>query len=282
MFISFPTKIDLSACEFDCHFANDHQITAVDVVMSERHAATLAQIKALRHVLHTYGVRCALFSLVGCNHLVVHAEQRQQMKSLRDRACEYASILDASVFVTTSGMRSTVLDENAYMFAQELRHTIATVQARGMRFAVQMDATGFVDGITAYERIGSLIGQVYCVFDPVALVQNGGDVLAFLHKHANKIAHVRAADVLCRDDVRIASPPVGMGDLRWGPMLSLLYEGGYHGALSITPDGGFWNRNAQRHRMILLSQHHLNQYLFDADNESVLANKVTSLYGRMV
>ncbi|MBM4413025.1 MAG: hypothetical protein FJ040_06215 [Chloroflexi bacterium] len=151
-----------------------------------------------------------------------------------------------------------------------------------MRFAVQMDTTGFVDGITAYERIWSLIGQVYCVFDPVILGQQGDDVLAFAHKHTNKIAHVRAADVLSHGDVRIATPPVGMGDLRWGPMLSLLYEGGYNGALSITPDGSYWNRNAQRHRMILLSQHHLNQYLFDADDETLLAKKSTSLYGRMM
>ncbi|MBM4413026.1 MAG: hypothetical protein FJ040_06220 [Chloroflexi bacterium] len=83
MFISFPTKIDLTACEIDCHFANDHQITAVDVVMSERQVVSISQIKAMRHVLHTYGVRCASFSLVGCNHLVVHAEQRQQAQTLR-------------------------------------------------------------------------------------------------------------------------------------------------------------------------------------------------------
>jgi len=282
MYISFPTKIDLAACENDCQFAVDHQIPAVDIVIADMAHISSAQIKALRQLLNAYGLRCASFGMIGVNHLTADSGQRQRFQLQRAIACEYAAMLGASAFVTTSGMRSHVLDENAYMFAQELRPTIATLYASGIRFAVQSDRSGFVDSTTAYERIWSLMGQVYCVFDPAVLHLVGDDVLTFVHKYAGRIAHVRASDILWHNGQRMAATPVGMGDLRWASMLALLYEGGYDGALSVTPTGSFWARTNQRQRMILLSQYHLQQYLFDADNETVLATTTMPFYGRMV
>lgn len=282
MYISFATKTDLTHCENDCLFAAEHQIPAIDIVFADIAHLSTAHIKAVRQLLTAYGLRCAAVYMTGGNHLTVDATQRQHMQMQRAVACEYAAMLGASTFVTTSGKRSAVLDENAYMFAQEFRPTIATLKASGIRFAVQQDPTGFIDGVTAYERIWSLVGQVYAVFDPVALHNAGDDALLFAHHHASRIAHVRASDVIWHAGQRVATPPVGMGDLRWGAMVGMLYEGGYDGALSITPEGGFWGRANQRQRMILLSQHHLQQYLFDADDETILATKSAQFYGRMV
>jgi sugar phosphate isomerase/epimerase len=282
MYISFATKIDLATCEQDCQFAADHQIPALDIVLTDVSQLTLTHIKSIRHLLNAYGLRCATVQLLGVNHLTVDVLQRQLHQTHRAMACEYAALLGASALVTNSGKRSSVLDENAYMFAQELRPTIATLHASGIRLAVQQDQSGFVDSVTAYERIWAMIGQVYCVFDPVAIQRSGADVLGFARHHAGRITHVRANDVLCHEGQQIAAPPVGMGDMRWGPMLALLYEGGYMGALSITPDGSFWGRANQRQRMLLLSQYHLQQYLTDDDSETVLATKSTSFYGRMM
>lgn len=282
MYISFATKTDLTQCENDCQFAADHQIPAIDVVLTDIAQLSSAHIKALRQLLTGYGLRCAAVHMTGMNHLTIDVAQRQRMHAQRALACEYAAILGASAFVTTSGKRSLVLDENAYMFAQELRPTVTTLNACGIRFAVQQDHAGFIDGVTAYERIWALIGQVYAVFDPVALLSAGDDVLAFVRHHARRIAHVHASDTLWHDGQRVASPPVGMGDLRWGAMIGLLYEGGYDGALSIAPEGSFWGRTNNRQRMILLSQHHLQHYLFDADDETILATKSAPFYGRMV
>lgn len=282
MHISFTTKTDLVACENDCQFAVDHQIPAVDITISDVTSLSIAHIKALRTILNAYGLRCASFGLLEMNHLVDDARQRQFVQMQRTQACEYAAMLDASVFVTTSGMRSTILDENAYVFAQELAPTIATLTAQGMRFAVQPAGTGFIDCMSAYERVWSLIGQVYCVYDPVMLRLSHDDELAFVHKHARRIAHVKASDVLWHQGQRIASPPVGMGDVRWASIMALLYEGDYNGALSITPSGSFWGRTSHRQRMILLSQQHLQQYLFDADGDTILATKPSSFYGTMV
>lgn len=282
MYISFATKIDLASCEQNCQFAADHQIPALDIVLTDVAQLTLAHIKSIRHLLNAYGLRCATVHMLGVNHLTVDMVQRQQHQACRALACEYTAVLGASAFVTTSGKRSHVLDENAYMFAQELRPTITTLHASGILFAVQPDSAGFVDSTTAYERIWSLIGNVYGVFDPVALHRSGDDMLAFVRHHAGRIAHVRASDTVWQHGQCIASPPVGMGDLRWGTLVGLLYEGGYDGALSITPAGSFWGRANQRQRMILLSQHHLQQYLFDDDHETILATKSASFYGRMM
>ena len=282
MYIAFSTKTDLVVCENDCQFAADHQIPALDIVLSDIAQLSYAHIKSIRQLLTAYGLRCAAVHMVGVNHLTVDLPQRQRIQEQRALACEYAAILGASVFVTTSGKRSAVLDENAYMFAQELRPTITTLHASGIRFAVQPDSTGFIDCNAAYERVWSLTGQVYGTFDPVVLHSAGDDMLTFVRHHAGRIAHVRASDMLWHNGQRIASPPVGMGDLRWGAILSLLYEGGYDGALSISPDGSFWGRPRQRQRMILLSQHHLQHYLFDGDDETILATKSAPFYGRMV
>lgn len=282
MHISFATKIDLATCEQDCQFAADNQIPALDIVLDDIAQLTPTHIKSIRHLLNAYGLRCATVHLMGVNHLITEMAHRQRLQSHRATACEYAAMLGASVFVTTSGKRSQVLDENAYMFAQELRPTITTLHASGIRFAVQPHHAGFVDSVMAFERIWALIGQVYSVFDPVVLQRVGDDVLGFVRQYAGRIAHVRASDVLHHAGQHIASPPVGMGDMRWGPILGLLYEGGYTGALSIAPEGSFWGRANQRKRMIQLSQYHLQQYLFDDDNETILATKSASFYGRMM
>ena len=282
MYISFATKTVPHGCEADCQFAADHHIPALDIVLSHTAPLTYAQVKALRHMLTAYGLRCAAVHVLGMNHLTTDVAQRQQIQSQRALACEHAAMLGASTFVTTSGMRSHVLDENAYMFAQELRPTLATLSASGIRFAVQPDETGFIDRRAAYERVWALIGQVYCVFDPVAFQCAGDNPLLFVHHHASRIAHVRATDALWHDGQRIAAPPVGMGETHWAALLGLLYEGGYDGALSITPEGGFWGRTNQRQRMVMLSQHHLQHYLFDADEETILATKSAPFYGRMV
>lgn len=281
MYISFATKIDLATCEHDCQFAVDHHISAVDVLFTDSAQPSMPTVKALRNLLNAYGLRCASFVYVGLNHLVAEATQRHAMHAQRARACEYAALLGASTFVTSSGRRSHVLDENAYMFAQELHATVTSLRSHGIRFAIQPDSTGFVDSLTAFERVWSLMGQVYGVFDPVALRMAGDDAVAFVRKHVMRIAHVRVTDVLMHDGHRIATPPAGMGDIRWGALIGLLYEGGYDGALSITPEGSFWGRANQRQRMILLSQHHLHQFLFD-DDETILATKSASFYGRMV
>ncbi|MFZ9856720.1 MAG: sugar phosphate isomerase/epimerase family protein [Roseiflexaceae bacterium] len=282
MYISFATKIDLTACEQDCQFAADNQIPALDIVLNDIDQLSTAHIKSIRLLLQAYGLRCASVHLIGFNHLITELGQRQRLQSHRAIACEYAAMLGAATLVTTSGKRSQVLDENAYMFAQELRPTIATLYASGIRLAVQPHHAGFVDSVMAFERIWALIGQVYSVFDPVALHRGGDDVMGFVRQYAGRIAHVRASDMLSHAGQYIASPPVGMGDMRWGPMLALLYEGGYAGALSIAPEGIFWGRVNQRQRMIQLSQHHLYQYLFDDDNETILATKSASFYGRMM
>lgn len=282
MYISFATKTDLTQCEIDCQFAADHAIPAVDIGLVDIDQLSSQYIKSIRQCLTAYGLRCAAVYMTGINHLTVDVAQRQRMQSQRALACEYAAMLGATTLVTTSGRRSSVLDENTYMFAQELRPTITTLAASGIRFAVKQDSASFVDSTLAYERIWALIGQVYAVFDPVALHRVGDDVLTFVRQYAGRIAHVCANDMLWHQGQRIASPPVGMGDLRWGPMLGLLYEGGYAGALSIVPDGSFWGRPRQRQRMILLSQQHLQQYLFDANDETMLATKSASFYGRMM
>lgn len=282
MYISFATTNHLTQCEIDCQFAADNQIPAIDIVFTDIAYLSAAHIKNIRQLLTAYGLRCAAVYMTGYNHLTQDVTQRQRIQSQRARACEYAAILGAATFVTTSGRRSAVLDENTYMFAQEFRPTIATLAASGMRFAVQQEFTGFISDVTAFERIWAMIGQVYAVFDPVALHNTGDDALAFVRRHASRIAHVRANDALWHAGQRVASPPVGMGDLRWGAIIGLLYEGGYDGALSIAPEGSFWGRTTQYQRMILLSQHHLQQYLFDDDNETILATKSASFYGRMV
>jgi hypothetical protein len=55
MYISFATKIDLATCEQDCQFAADHQIPALDIVLTDVSQLTLTHIKSIRHLLNAYG-----------------------------------------------------------------------------------------------------------------------------------------------------------------------------------------------------------------------------------
>ncbi len=59
----------------------------------------------------------------------------------------------------------------------------------------------------------------------------------------------------------VSQPPAGMGDMRWGPILTFLYERGYDGYLSLEPHMAAWNSGEGLRRNLVLSRRHLEQFL---------------------
>ncbi len=263
MQLAFIAQNDLTGLEADCRFAVRHNIHFLEFNFWEEFARVAqSYIRSIRGLLDAYGLQCASFGIWGYNHISADSDERRDAQYQRERAIEFATQLGSRVFVTGGGQISDVLDENVYTFARVMRPSIDAVHERGMQYAVYGFHGGFLANPAAYDRLWSVVGDVGIKFDAANISQAGFDYLDILRRQGKRVKHVHIKEVLFHQGERISEPPAGMGDIRWGPLLALLYEAEYNGILSIEPHGPFWARPGHRERMILLTRQYLLPFLY--------------------
>jgi sugar phosphate isomerase/epimerase len=263
MQLAFIAQNDLQGLESDCRFAVRHNIHYLEFnFWDEFSRINREYVKSIRGLLDSYGLGCASLGIWGYNHISADTSIRREAQYQRERAIEFAQLLGARSFVTGGGQISDVLDENVYTFANVMRPHIDAVHTAGMNFAVYGFHGGFLTNLEAYDRLWSVVGDVGMKYDPANILQAGYDYLDVVRRQGRRIQHVHIKEVLFHQGERISEPPAGMGDIRWGPLMALLYEADYRGILSIEPHGHFWTRPGQRERMILLSRQYLLPFLY--------------------
>ncbi len=119
----------------------------------------------------------------------------------------------------------------------------------------------FFQGIEDYERVWDLGMEVGVKLDPANIRQSGGDYLAILRAHGDRVYHVHIKEHLYVGDELASQPAAGMGDIAWGKVMAYLYEHQYAGYLSIEPHGAIWGRGRMREKMLLLTQKYMGQFL---------------------
>ncbi len=264
MKLGFITNNDLAAIEADAQFAVEHGFAGLEINHWKTFAdLTAEQVRDIRAVLDKYGVQCSTLGLWGWNHIAADADERAKAHHELGRAIEFADMLGAPVLITGGGLfREGDLAANVAEYAKVMPGFVASAADKGIKVALYgFHGGSFLATIEAYEALWEAMPQVGLKFDPANLDHAGQDYLKMARHHADKVAHVHIKEHLTHDGALVSQPAAGMGDIHWGKVMAFLYEADYRGYLTIEPHGPVWSRGALRHKMLLLTRKHLDQFL---------------------
>ena len=109
-------------------------------------------------------------------------------------------------------------------------------------------------------------------FDPSHLFWQGIDIFKAIHNFSSRIMQVHAKDVEILTDVlgrvglygkgwwRNRLP--GLGEIKWGRLLSALYEVGYEGPVCLEQEDPIWEKTTEKAKKgLLLGKRHLEKFM---------------------
>ncbi len=98
----------------------------------------------------------------------------------------------------------------------------------------------WVGSPAAWDVIHGHIPELGIKFDPTHAIIGGRDYLTEAVKYGANFDHVHIKGTINLNGRRIDDPPAGMDLIQWPAFLSILYQHGYHGNLSIEPHSQTW------------------------------------------
>ncbi|MCL2158750.1 MAG: sugar phosphate isomerase/epimerase [Oscillospiraceae bacterium] len=119
----------------------------------------------------------------------------------------------------------------------------------------------------SWDIIFSRIDGLGLKYDPSFSLQAGRSYASEIVKYGKLIKHVHVKDEVIFEQTTDFNQglkphryvPAGMGDIRWGTVIALLYEEGYSGDLAIETHSAYWGSNMEKD--LILSKRHLEQFL---------------------
>lgn len=102
------------------------------------------------------------------------------------------------------------------------------------------DWDNFVYDEKAWSVIHTALPELGIKYDPSHCVHRHGDYLREIHEWGTRFYHFHLKGTLMVAGESVDDPPVGLDDLNWRAVMSLLYTSGYDGVLSIEPHSGRW------------------------------------------
>ncbi|MCL1793327.1 MAG: sugar phosphate isomerase/epimerase [Oscillospiraceae bacterium] len=119
----------------------------------------------------------------------------------------------------------------------------------------------------SWDIIFSRIEGIGLKYDPSFSLQGGRSYASEIVKYGKLIKHVHIKDEVIfgqtTDFNQGLKPhryvPAGMGDIKWGTVMALLYEEGYAGDFAIETHSPYWGANMEKD--ITLSRRHLEQFI---------------------
>ena len=112
------------------------------------------------------------------------------------------------------------------------------------------------------------VPELYLKYDPSFSNQEGRDIPMELTRYGSRLAHFHVKDEVPRKSYdsnlikKYEYAPAGMGSIHWGQVVTLLYEVGYKGVLSVEVHSAFWNSDANFERGLVLAKRHLEQFMY--------------------
>ena len=119
----------------------------------------------------------------------------------------------------------------------------------------------------SWDIIFSRMDGIGLKYDPSFSLQAGRSYASEIVKYGKLIKHVHVKDEVIFEQTTDFSQglkphryvPAGMGDIRWGTVIALLYEEGYTGDLAIETHSAYWGSNMEKD--LILSKRHLEQFI---------------------
>jgi len=119
----------------------------------------------------------------------------------------------------------------------------------------------------SWDIIFSRIDGIGLKYDPSFSLQAGRSYASEIVKYGKLIKHVHVKDEVIFEQTTDFNQglkphryvPAGMGDMRWGTVIALLYEEGYTGDFAIETHSAYWGSNMEKD--LILSKRHLEQFI---------------------
>lgn len=264
MKLGFIGRSDLEGVREDAKFAVEHGFEGLEYNYWANFAElTNETVSQMRESLDEHGAKAAALGLWGWNHLAADRAEQDEARQHLGRAIEFAETLGADVLITGAGeIPDAPLAENVAAFVEFFPPYLDRARQAGLTVALYpLHGNSFLDSPEAYERVWEHIPEVGIKLDPANIRHHGDDYLALLRDYGDRVAHMHIKEHLYIDGELASQPPAGMGDVEWGKVMTFLYEREYDGYLIIEPHGPVWSRDPLRHKMILLSKRHIEQFL---------------------
>lgn len=220
--------------------------------------------KEFARALDSEGIQLAAVSLFGQNYRDPDEAQRRKFLDTWSKAVDLGERLGAPIFITGSGLDPDRAPGDQYdEVVDALGDRIADVQARGMAFAFyNCPWVNVVTGPEAWNAVLPQLPKVGIKFDPSHPVHEGRDWAVELVAGTEHLLHAHAKDVLYVGGQMMPDPNPGLGQIAWGQMFALLYNGNYDGAVCIEPHSGLYT-GEKRHAFLILSKRYLSQFMVD-------------------
>jgi len=216
-----------------------------------------------RKILEKSKVELCAIGLFRINYLDPKPEVREFNHKMLQQVIEYAVSVGCPLVYTDTG---ELEPGNTERNLEEFKCVFPTMQelakGKGIQLAIYVGHPGnFINSKRILGWIYKQMPQVRLKLDPVGIIRNlKADPYEVIKDYGDRIIHFHIKDMLRMNGFEI-DLPVGMGDLRWNKILSLLYYHNYQGYLSIEPHEPMWSKEEKRAEHIILSKKHIEQFL---------------------
>lgn len=216
-----------------------------------------------RKILEKSKVELCAIGLFRINYLDPKPEVREFNHKMLQQVIEYAVSVGCPLVYTDTG---ELEPGNTERNLEEFKCVFPTMQElakeKGIQLAIYVGHPGnFINSKRILGWIYKQMPQVRLKLDPVGIIRNlKADPYEVIKDYGDRIIHFHIKDMLRMNGFEI-DLPVGMGDLRWNKIMSLLYYHNYQGYLSIEPHEPMWSKEEKRAEHIILSKKHIEQFL---------------------
>ena len=155
--------------------------------------------------------------------------------------------------------------ENCQIAIGVFSYLIGYARDKGVKIAVyNCDWANFVWCEKAWSVVMGALPELGIKYDPSHSVHRGTDCYKELHDWVSRVYHFHLKGTMMIAGESVDDPPVGLDDLNWRAVMSILYAGGYDGMLSIEPHSHLW-RGARGQWGIDFTINYMRPFIMPAD-----------------
>jgi sugar phosphate isomerase/epimerase len=219
---------------------------------------------ALKEKMEAAGLPVCAVGVWGRNYLAADDAERKQAWQELARAMDYAQAMGSPILVMGAGEdKDKTLAEKMEAFLPNFTKTCEQARKRNLQVAIyNCGWANFVTGPEAWQALFDALpdAPIGIKFDPSHPYHAKQDYLRHLRDFGARVLHAHAKDVQYIAGEPFTEPPAGLGDIRWGNMISILYHHGYEGTISLEPHSKPWTE-ALRYTGLLIAKRHLDAFL---------------------
>lgn len=271
MHVGYIPPVDEAPTEAEAEFAVEEDVASWEIMSWDWTEADWVEDAAA--ILESYDVECSAIGVWGANSF--HPEEGDRAREGFERALDVADRFDAPTIITGAEVLDPRADDAWEEGIAHYGEVLDRVRERGMEVAFYVaHGPNLLQGPESMRRFLEELPKATLKLDPANLLLDGLDPVSVLSEFGEDVGHFHVKDRITTSDhgepVNVDQVPAGLGEVPWGPVIDMLYVGGYDGPLSVEPHGEYWGHEADdetRREGIVMAREHLQRKLKPSDRD---------------